>query len=129
MHNDEETLINVHRGLRLSTFSATCFNTWKEGTTQIKQVALPGSTIFSRLTIDASGQILYGLAGRDLWYSQDGGATWTLRKHFDRGDFTALISDPRQVNRLYIGFFLPAQVVYSTDSGKSWHILTDSTTP
>jgi len=103
--------------------------TWKEGTTQIKKIALPGSTIFSRLTINASGQILYGLAGRDLWYSQDGGATWTLRKHFDRGDFTALISDPLQASRLYIGFFLPAQVVYSTDSGKSWNILTDSTTP
>ncbi len=101
--------------------------TWQDGATLIRQ--LPGTTIFSRLAVDATGKILYGLAARNLWYSQDGGVTWAERKQFQRGDFTAMLLDPQQASRLYIGFFLPAQVVYTSDSGKSWHVLTDSTTP
>ena len=101
--------------------------TWKDGAKQMRQ--LPGTTIFSRLAVDATGRILYGLAGRSILYSQDGGITWTARKQFQRGDLTAFLIDPRQAGKLYIGFFLPAQVVYTTDSGKNWRILTDSTTP
>lgn len=101
--------------------------TWKDGAKRMRQ--LPGTTVFTRLAVNATGNIVYGLAGRTVWYSQDGGATWTARKQFQRGDFTAFLLDPQQAGRLYIGFFLPAQVVYTTDSGKSWHVLTDSTTP
>ncbi len=98
--------------------------TWKDGSAQIRQIALPGTSTFSRLAVDATGNILYGLAGQNLEYSQDGGAHWTLRKHFSRGDLTAFVLDPQHAERLYVGFFLPPQVVYSTDSGKNWQILT-----
>ena len=100
------------------------FYTWKDGSSQIKQIALPATTTFSRLAIDATGDILYGLAGQNLEYSHDGGVHWTLRKHFSRGDLTALVLDPQNPEKIYAGFFLPPQVVYSTDSGKSWQILT-----
>lgn len=102
--------------------------TWKDGSSQIKQLALPGTTPFSRLAVNATGDILYGLAGQNLEYSQDGGAHWIQRQHFSRGDMTALLIDPQHPARLYAGFFLPAQVVYSTDSGKHWQILTGGTT-
>ena len=102
--------------------------TWKDGSSQIKQLALPGTTPFSRLAVNATGDILYGLAGQNLEYSQDGGAHWIQRQHFSRGDMTALLIDPQYPARLYAGFFLPAQVVYSTDSGEHWQILTGGTT-
>jgi photosystem II stability/assembly factor-like uncharacterized protein len=102
--------------------------TWKDGSSQIKQLALPGTTAFSRLVTNASGNILYGLAGQNLEYSQDSGTHWIQRKHFSRGDMTALVIDPQHAERLYAGFFLPAQVIYSTDSGKSWQILTGGNT-
>lgn len=98
--------------------------TWKDGSAQIKQIALPGTITFSRLAVDATGNILYGLVGQNLEYSQDSGAHWTLRKHFSRGDLTALVLDPYHAERLYVGFFLPPQVIYSTDSGKDWQVLT-----
>ncbi len=98
--------------------------TWKDGSPQITQRALPGTTILSRLAINATGDILYALAGQNLEYSQDGGVHWTLRKRFSRSDLTALVLDPQHPEKIYAGFFLPPQVVYSTDSGKNWQILT-----
>jgi photosystem II stability/assembly factor-like uncharacterized protein len=100
----------------------------KDGSSQIKHVTLPKAPPFSRLAVNATGNILYGLVGQNLEYSQDGGMYWIQRKHFSRGDLTALVIDPQHPERLYAGFFLPAQVVYSTDSGKNWQILTGGTT-
>ena len=97
---------------------------WKDGSSQIKQVASPGTITFSRLAVNVTGSILYGLAGQNLEYSQDGGTHWTVRKHFSRGDLTALVLDPQHPETIYAGFFLPPQVIYSTDSGKNWQILT-----
>jgi photosystem II stability/assembly factor-like uncharacterized protein len=98
--------------------------TWKDGSAQIRQIALPSTMTFSRLAVDATGHILYGLAGQDLEFSQDSGAHWTLRRHFSRGDLTALVLDPQHAERLYVSFFLPPQVIYSTHSGTNWQILT-----
>ena len=74
---------------------------------------------------DATGRALYALAGQDLWFSVDSGTTWKHRWHFDRGDLIALVVDPKHPGHLYAGFFLPAEVLYSTDDGSSWRILTD----
>jgi photosystem II stability/assembly factor-like uncharacterized protein len=104
---------------------------WQDGSSQIKQLPVLGTTTFSRLAINATGNILYALAGQNLEYSQDGGVQWVQRKHFSRSDMTALVIDPQHAEKLYIGFFLPPQVIASNDSGKSWQILTGSgaTTP
>ncbi len=102
--------------------------TWKDGSSHIKRIVLSGTTPFSRLAVDATGDILYSLAGQNLEYSQDGGTHWILRKHFSREDMTALVIDPQHPERLYAGFFLPAQVIYSIDSGKNWQILTGGNT-
>jgi photosystem II stability/assembly factor-like uncharacterized protein len=102
--------------------------TWQDGSSQIKQLPLPGTTTFSRLAINATGTILYALAGQNLEYSQDGGVHWIQRKHFSRSDMTALVIDPQHAEKLYIGFFLPPQVISSNDGGKSWQILTGSST-
>ncbi|MBV9258173.1 MAG: hypothetical protein JO215_09160 [Ktedonobacteraceae bacterium] len=102
--------------------------TWRDGTTQVKQIGLPGPITFSRLAVDATGSILYGLAGQNLEYSQDGGVHWMQRKHFNRGDMTALVIDPQHAEKFYVGFFLPPQVIYSTDSGENWQILTGGNT-
>ncbi|MBA2393599.1 MAG: hypothetical protein H0V70_12755 [Ktedonobacteraceae bacterium] len=99
--------------------------TWKDGSTaQIKQIAVSDSMTLSRLAIDATGKVLYGMAGQNLEYSQDGGAHWTLHKHFSRGDLTAFVLDPYHPEKLYVGFFLPPQVIYSTNSGTGWQIVT-----
>ena len=95
---------------------------WKDDSAQIKQ--LPGTTSFARLAINATGDSLYALAGQNLEYSQDDGVHWVQRKHFSRGDLTALVIDPQHAEKLYVGFFLPPQVISSNDSGKTWQLLT-----
>ncbi len=99
--------------------------TWRDGTAQITTLATPTTTPFSQLISDATGSVLYGLTGRDLWYSTDGGKSWQHRWRFNRSDLVALVMDPQHPTRLYAGFFLPATVLTSSDGGLSWHILTD----
>lgn len=99
---------------------------WQDNSAQITQPTdLPMAGPPTRLAIDATGKALYGLSGQDLWYSADSGTTWQHRWHFDRGDLISLIVDPLQPGHLYAGFFLPAEVLYSTNGGSSWQILTD----
>jgi len=99
---------------------------WYAGSTQMTQLTnLPMAAPPTRLVSDATGRALYALAGQDLWFSVDSGTTWKHRWHFDRGDLIALVVDPKHPGHLYAGFFLPAEVLYSTDDGSSWRILTD----
>ncbi len=95
---------------------------WQDGSTHMKQ--LPSTVSFTRLAINATGNSLYALAGQNLEYSQDGGVHWVQRKHFSRADLTALVIDPHYAEKLYVGFFLPPQVISSDDSGKTWQLLT-----
>ena len=83
------------------------------------------STSPTQLMLDKSGEALYGLSGQDLWFSSDGGSSWIHRWHFDRGDLISLVLDPQNSNKLYAGFFLPPEVIYSRNGGSSWQILTD----
>jgi photosystem II stability/assembly factor-like uncharacterized protein len=99
---------------------------WQQNTsTAIQAVQLPagGTASFARIAVDASGKILYGLTGRDLWYSNNAGLFWTKRYHFERGDSVALLIDPQDPQRVYIGFFLPPKVDFSVNGGSSWRIL------
>src|SRR6266566_321198 len=99
---------------------------WREGDSQISSIAgLPMKSAPERLAIDPSGKILYGMVGRDLWSSHDGGTTWRHRSQFDRSDMVSLIVDPLNANHIYAGFFLPAKVVSSTDGGGTWQVLTE----
>ncbi len=99
---------------------------WHEGSSQITQLATPPmASPPTRLAIDATGKTLYALSGQDLWYSADGGNTWQHRWHFNRGDMVSLLVDPLHPDHLYAGFFLPAEVLYSTNGGKSWQVLTN----
>ena len=99
---------------------------WREGISQISGiVGLPMKSAPERLAIDPSGKILYGIVGRDLWSSHDGGTTWRHRSQFDRSDMVSLIVDPLNANHIYAGFFLPAKVVSSTDGGGTWQVLTE----
>jgi hypothetical protein len=99
---------------------------WHEGSSQITQLATsPMASPPTRLAIDATGKTLYALSGQDLWYSADGGNTWQHRWHFNRGDMVSLLVDPLHPDHLYAGFFLPAEVLYSTNGGKSWQVLTN----
>ena len=99
---------------------------WREGSTQVTQLAhLPMSTPPTRLVVNATGSTLYGLSGQDLWSSDDSGTTWKHRWQFDRGDLISLLVDPQNPDRLYVGFFLPPKVIFSTDGGNSWQTLTD----
>jgi photosystem II stability/assembly factor-like uncharacterized protein len=99
---------------------------WTEGESHIVQLAdMLMSPMPSRLVSDASGQSLYALSGQDLWFSGDGGSSWTRRSHFERGDIIAFMIDPAQPGHLFAGFFMPGIVLTSTDSGKTWQTLTD----
>lgn len=99
---------------------------WREGSIQITRIAnLPMTNPPTRLVVNATGSILYGLSAQDLWSSNDSGTTWKHRWQFDRGDLVALLVDPINPNRLYAGFFSPGRVMMSTDGGSSWEILTD----
>ena len=102
------------------------FYYWQEGSARIAQVPnLPMTTPPTRLVIDETGNALYGLSGQDLWFSSDNGSSWVHRWHFDRSDLISLVVDPLNPHTLYAGFFLPPEVVYSTDGGSSWQTLTD----
>ena len=102
------------------------FYYWREGGSHITQIThLPMSGTMTRLATDGTGKALYGLSGRDLWFSADSGTTWEHRWHFDRGDLISLVVDPQNPRNLYAGFFLPPKVVHSTDGGSSWQTLTD----
>ncbi|HLH60672.1 MAG TPA: hypothetical protein VKV20_03235 [Ktedonobacteraceae bacterium] len=99
---------------------------WQEGSPQITQVAIsPMASPPTRLAIDATGKTLYALSGQDLWYSAGGGNSWQHCWHFDRGDMVSLLVDPLHPDHLYAGFFLPAEVLYSTNGGKAWQVLTN----
>jgi hypothetical protein len=99
---------------------------WQGNSTQISRLTdLPMTSPPTRLAVDATGNVLYGLSALDLWSSSDSGTTWQHRWHFNRGDLISLIVDPLHPDHLYAGFFLPAEVEYSIDGGKTWHILTD----
>jgi len=101
------------------------FYRWNDGSTQIVSLTnLPMGNSLTRLVSNPTGSILYGLAGQDLWYSTDAGTTWRQHWHFDRGDIISFIIDPQNPDLLYIGFLLPGKVMYSTDGGYSWKILT-----
>jgi hypothetical protein len=102
------------------------FYHWREGSSHITQIThLPMTVTPTRLATDATGKSLYGLSGRDLWFSPDSGTTWAHRWHFDRGDLISLVVDQLNPRNLYAGFFLPPKVVYSTDGGSTWQTLTD----
>jgi hypothetical protein len=102
------------------------FYRWQEGSFQIKQITYyPMSTAPTRLISDRSGDALYGLSGQDLWFSSNGGSSWIHRWHFDRGDLISLVLDLQNPFTLYAGFFLPPEVIYSKDGGRSWQTLTD----
>lgn len=99
---------------------------WHEGATQMSSIAgLPMKSAPERLAVDPGGSTLYGMVGQDLWSSHNSGTTWEHRWQFDRSDMVTLLVDPLNANHLYAGFFLPAKVVYSTDGGSSWQVLTD----
>lgn len=99
---------------------------WREGEQHITQLAnLPMSPLPTRLVGDASGQFLYAVAGQDMWYSGDGGSSWTHRFHFERGDIIAFAIDPTRPDLLYAGFFMPGLVLSSSDGGKTWQTLTN----
>ncbi len=98
---------------------------WQQGSTQITSITnLPMASPPGRLATDASGKIVYALAGPDLWYSGNGGLSWQHRWLFDRGDLISLLVDPLQPQKLYAGFFMPGKVIVSTDGGNSWQTLT-----
>ena len=102
------------------------FYWWQEGSARITLVThFLMTTPPTRLAIDESGNALYGLSGQDLWFSSDEGSSWVHRWHFDRGDLISLVVDPLNPLTLYAGFFLPPEVLYSTDGGNSWKTLTD----
>src|SRR5579872_6572842 len=89
---------------------------WREGDGAITQLnKLPMSSLPPRLAIDSAGHALYALSGQDLWQTSDDGITWKHRTHFDRGDITSFVVDPSHSQTLYIGFFLPAKVIFSSD--------------
>jgi hypothetical protein len=79
----------------------------------------------TRLVTDSTGKDLYAISGQDLRFSGDAGTSWEHRFHFERGDLIAFLLDQENPNHLYAGFYLPAEVVSTTDGGHSWHILTD----
>lgn len=103
---------------------------WTEGSTsgthstQITRLT-HAPTALTRLMSDPTGHFLYAVAGQDMWYSADSGASWTQRSRFERGDLIALVVDPQNPQHLYAGFFLPAKAIYSMDGGVSWKTLTD----
>ena len=99
---------------------------WHEGSTQIINIAnLPMKNALMRMAVNASGTILYGMSGQDLWYSNDSGTTWKHRWQFDRNDMVSLLVDPNNTELLYAGFFLPAEVMVTSDGGSSWQTLTE----
>jgi photosystem II stability/assembly factor-like uncharacterized protein len=98
---------------------------WQEGSTPPRISHLALSFLPTRLVSSADGRALYAVAGHDLWYSGDGGTTWSLRGHFGRSDLMALALNPRNSERLYAAFFYPAAVLTSSDGGRSWQVLTD----
>lgn len=102
------------------------FYRWRVGsvnTTEITNAQL--TTPLTRIVTDARGDVVYGLSGQDLWSSTDSGTSWEHRWHFDRGDLVSLLVDPLNPGHLYAGFFLPPEVLSSTDGGRSWQILTN----
>jgi photosystem II stability/assembly factor-like uncharacterized protein len=102
------------------------FYQWQEGNPRITQIThLPMTTPPTRLVVDETGNALFGLSGQDLWFTSDNGSSWMHRWHFDRGGLVSLVVDPLNPYTLYAGFFLPPEVVYSTDGGSSWQTLTD----
>jgi photosystem II stability/assembly factor-like uncharacterized protein len=122
-----QTLVASHDASTIFCATDQALYRWQEGAkgaAQITRLPYPGATPFSRIVTDVSGEVLYALSGRDLWYSSDGGANWQQRWRFDREDLVALVIDPQHPQQLYAGFFLPPAVLSSTDSGKSWQMLT-----
>jgi photosystem II stability/assembly factor-like uncharacterized protein len=98
---------------------------WRAGSAQVTQfVHLPMTSYPERIATDAGGNILYAVAGQDLWYSGDGGQSWQHRWHFDRGDMISFLVDGAKPQDLYAGFFSPGQLRVSSDGGRSWQILT-----
>ena len=101
---------------------------WREGSPQAQITAitnLPMPNPPGRLATDASGNIVYALSGPDLWYSSNGGLNWQHRWQFDRGDLISFLVNPLRPQHLIAGFFMPGQVLTSSDGGNSWQTLTE----
>jgi len=120
----QKLLLTQNRPRRIFCLSDQGLYAWTEGSSVQTPIPQTGTQAFSRLVSDQSGTFLYGLAGRILWLSQDGGQHWQKRQQFDRGDLIALQVDPQHPERLYAAFFQPPRVLISQNSGTSWQLVT-----
>ena len=79
------------------------------------------SAPFARLALSHQhANILYGLAGSEVWQSVDGGATWQQRITLQTSSPSALFVAPDNDQHLSVSFYSPPIVVASLDGGKTW---------
>ncbi len=79
------------------------------------------SAPFARLAVSKQHtNLLYGLAGNQVWGSHDSGATWQQLVILKTATPSALLVAPDNDQHLYVGFYSPAIVVESLDGGKTW---------
>lgn len=70
----------------------------------------------------SQASLVYLAAKRDLWTSQDGGATWTISKNALPSQISALAVNPKNANEIYAG--VEAMGIYkSTDGGVTWNAM------
>ncbi len=80
---------------------------------------------FSQLAVSGrQSEELYGVSGQQLWRSTDGGSHWVVAANLDRSDLIAIIGDPTDAQKLYVGYFFPPAVYRSQDGGRSWQVIT-----
>lgn len=74
-------------------------------------------------------QCLYSPVGSELWYSEDGGASWSLTHDFGGEKIISVKVSPRDPDRLYVSQKLSGslwRIHRSLDRGESWEIATPS---
>jgi Uncharacterized protein related to plant photosystem II stability/assembly factor len=94
-----------------------------DGKTWAKTGATPDGIPISSIAIDPKRpDRIYVGNGQALYFSRDGGQTWTRGKGLPLGDYTSILIDPNNTDEVFISSSLESDggIYYSDNAGTKW---------
>lgn len=97
----------------------------QDGGITFMKVSIPVSTAaFTNLATSLQHpNVVYGLTGQEVWQSTDGGYTWNQQTMLSTKSPRSIYVAQDNDKHVYIGFYSPAIIASSSDSGVTWSVI------